>query len=60
MNLKLKLNLDNLERLTKALVATNGYCPCRFPQTEQNLCVCEAVMNGEKCICGLFQVEEEK
>lgn len=57
---EIKINMENLPRLAKALEATEGYCPCRFPKNRQNLCICEEVMNGGKCICGLFTVSEEE
>lgn len=30
------------------------YCPCKPLHVAANVCMCEEVRNGGKCVCGLF------
>ena len=40
MSIKLNEDTETVKAIKEGLKKKNGYCPCRFEQTEDNKCIC--------------------
>ena len=40
--------------ILKGLEKKKGYCPCKIPKTQDNLCPCIELQTEGTCTCGLF------
>ncbi len=65
--MKIRYNEDRavVEKIREGLRKKEGYCPCRLPRTEDNLCMCrefrEQIADPEfegYCHCRLYYKEK--
>ena len=41
MKIRYNENKEVVDRIRQGLLKKGGYCPCRLPKTEENMCMCE-------------------
>lgn len=61
--MKIVLNNDaaHVEKIRKALIMNDGYCPCAIDKTEDTKCMCREFREQEVgiCHCGLYEKTRE-
>lgn len=56
MKIKQNPDTDYANKIHRAVIANNGYCPCKLEKTPDTKCPCKEFLEGEDglCHCGLY------
>ena len=46
---------EKAKKITDAITANDGYCPCKLEHIADNICPCKDLRTNSNCICGLFE-----